>query len=309
MAGLTQLMNEARFSKAELRVRAIASHRANEQLLRVSWTKFRRAYEEYPRWHALALWVQGIVAMQDHVPSWLVTDLRKYCPAFIEHEAGSHEPKLIALHLLEWIHDREFGYAKRQGWLDALTFYGVRHPRSECAWAYWEQFEKDWNRKQSNDFPLFDGWWHTALRMRLCGETSYLEVAKAVETYIDWKALLLWLWPLFASTVKLPRHVMSELDRKCPGILECQNPGPRQGTLEIWQRLVRWGKNHCLSEAKRAGWLHSLLQGVRFHPQHVRLVAYGRHWAKEWSGNRTRPYPTFRQWRQAANHFINATMS
>ena len=312
MPPATPTMNTPRFSRTELKVQAIASRRANDQLLRVPWTKFRRAYEEYPRWQALALWVQAITGTQDGVPSWLVADLRKHCPRYFEHEAPSREQKPMALQLLEWVHNQEFGYAKQQGWLDALTYYGVRHPRSECAWAYWEHCENEWNRKQSNEFPLFDEWWHTAQRMRLCGETSYLEVAKAVETYIDWKALLLWLRPLFASTVKLPRHVISELDRKCPGILACQNSGPRRGTQEksrLWQRLIRWGKGHYLSEAKQAGWLDSLLQGVRFHPRHLRLVAYGRHWAKEWSGDRTRPYPTFRQWRQAANHFINATMS
>ena len=307
---MTQLMNWSRFSKAELRVRAIASRRANDQLLSVPWTKFRKAYEEYPRWHALALWVQAITETQDSVPSWLVTDLRKHCPAFIEHVAGSPEPKLIALHLLEWIHNQEFVYAKRQGWLDALTYYGVRHPRSECAWVYWEHCESAWNRKQSNEFPLFDEWWHTAQRMRLCDETSYLEVAKAVETYIDWKALSLWLRPLFASTAKLPRQVISELDRKCPGILACLNPRPRRGTQQksrIWQGLVRSGKDHCLSEAKRAGWLDSLLQGVHFHPRYVRLVAYGKHWAKEWSRNRTAHYPSLRQWELAADRYVTAS--
>jgi hypothetical protein len=304
-----QLMNDAKFSKAEVRVRAIASRRANDQLLRVPWTKFRGAYEEYPRWHALALWVQGIVATQESVPSWLVTDLRKHCPAFIEHEASSDEPRLMALHLLEWVHNQEFGYAKRQGWLDALTFYGVRHPCSERAWAYWEHCENEWNRKQSNEFPLFDEWWHEAQGMKLGDQINYLDVAKGVEAYVDWKALLLWLRPLFASDVKLPQHVISELDRKCPGILACQNSGPRQGTQEksrIWRGLLRWGKGHCLSEAKQAGWLDSLLQGVRFHPRHARLVAYGKHWARERSRNRTRPYPSFREWRQAADRYIEA---
>jgi hypothetical protein len=245
--------------------------------------------------------------MQDDVPSWLVTDLRKRCPDFIEHEARSREPKLMALHLLEWIHKQEFSYAKRQGWLDALTFYGVRHPRSECAWVYWEHCENEWNRKQPSDFPLFDEWWHTALRMKLCSEIGYLEVAKTVETYIDWKALLLWLRPLFASTLKLPRHVLSELDRKCPGILERQNPGPPRGSQEksrIRQLLMSWGKGHYLSEAERTGWLDSLLQRVHVHPRYVRLVTYGKHWAKEWSGARTPHYPSFRQWQQSADCYI-----
>ena len=238
-------------------------------------------------------------------------ELEKHCPAFIEHEVRSREPKLIALHLLEWIHGHEFGYAKRQGWLDALTFYGVRHLRSECAWAYWEQFEKDWNRKQSEPYPLFDEWWHKALREELCNGTSHLEVAKAVERYIGWNALLLWFRPLFCSAVMLPSHVASELERRCPGVLGSQNSNSLKRSQEksrIWQLLIRWGKGHYLSEAEQAGWLDSLLQGVRFHPRYVRLVTYGGHWAKEWSGNPTRPYPSFRQWELAADRYVTTSL-
>jgi hypothetical protein len=302
-------MNEPRFSRTELKVQSIARRRAIDQLLRVPWTKFRRAYEEYPRWHALALWVQGVVATQDSVPSSLVANLRKHCPDFIEREVSSHEPKLIPLHLLEWIHNREFGYAKRQGWLDALIFFGVRHPRSECAWAYWEHCEDHWSREQSDEFPLFDEWWHKALQMKHDDEISYSDVAKAVETYIDWKALLLWLRPLFASSAKLPKHVRSELERRCPGILGGQNSDTRRGIQEkskIWQRLIRWGKGHFLLEPKQAGWLDSILRGLRFHPRHVRLVAYGKYWPKERLRNPARPYPSFREWRQAADSYIEA---
>lgn len=309
MLPATRTIHEPTFSKAELKVQAIAKRRANDQLLRVPWTKFRKAYEEYPRWHALALWVQGIVTMQDSVPPWLVTELGKHCPAFVEQEASSQEPKLIALHLLEWIHNREFGQAKRQGWLDALTFYGVRHPRAERVWAYWEHCEKKWSREQPNVFPGFDEWWHKALQMELWDDKEYLEVAHAVEAYVDWKALLLWLRPLFASQVKLPQHVKSELERRRPGILGCQSSRTRQDSQEkskIWQRLARWGKDRRLSEAKQAGWLDSVLQRVRLHPRHARLVTYGKHWAKKWSANPTRPYPSFLQWRQAADRFIVA---
>jgi hypothetical protein len=251
-----QLRNEPKFSKTELIVQAVATRRANDQLLRVPWTKFRGAYEEYPRWHALALWTQGIVALEDAVPPWLVMELEKHCPAFIEHEVRSREPKLIALHLLEWIHGHEFGYAKRQGWLDALTFYGVRHLRSECAWAYWEQFEKDWNRKQSEPYPLFDEWWHKALREELCNGTSHLEVAKAVERYIGWNALLLWFRPLFCSAVMLPSHVASELERRCPGVLGSQNSNSLKRSQEksrIWRRLMAWRRHVGAKTSRLAG--------------------------------------------------------
>lgn len=302
-------MNEPSFSKTELKVQAIASRRAKDQLMRVPWTKFRGAYEEYPRWQALALWAQAISSKQDGLPSWLAADLQKHCPGFMEHETASREQKPLALRLLEWVHNREFGYAKRQGWLNALTFYGVRHLRSERAWAYWEHCENEWNRKHSTEFPLFDEWWHTALQVKLRDEISYLEVAKAVETYIDWRALLLWLRPLFASDAKLLGHVKFELERRCPDIFDCQNPSKRQSTEKkpkIRQHLIRWGKRHCLMEPKQAGWIDLLLQGVRFHPRYVRFMAYGKHWAKERSRNRARPYPSFREWRQAADRYIDA---
>lgn len=307
MLPATRRINKPTFSKAGLKVQAIAKRRANSQLLRVPWTKFRGAYEEYPRWHALWLWVQGIIATQDGVPPWLVTELRKHCPAFVEHEALSPEPTLTALHLLEWILNRGFGYAKRQGWLDALTFYGVRHLRSECAWAYWEHCENEWGRKQPSKFPTFDEWWHTAQQVKLGDEISYLEVAKAVEVYIDWRALLLWLRPSIASDAKLPRHVASELERRCPGILARQNPGRHSipEKSKIWQRLIRRGNDHCFSEPRQAGWLDLLLQEVHFHPRYVRLVAYGKHWQKDRSRNPARPYPSFRQWRQAADRYIS----
>lgn len=128
-ASMAHAMSDGKFSKSELKVRAIARRRANAQLMRVPWSRFQKAYEEYPRWQALALWVQAIISARDSVPAWLTDDLRKHCPGFVEHEEASHAPKVMGLHLLEWAHNHEFGFAKRQGWLDALTFYGVRHPR------------------------------------------------------------------------------------------------------------------------------------------------------------------------------------
>lgn len=277
--------------------------------MRVPWPLFRRAYEQYPRWQALVLWVQAIVATRDRIPSWLIRDLRKRCPGFIEHEATSPEPKLAALHLWEWVHNHEFGYAKGEGWLDALTFYGVRHPCSESAWAYWEHCENEWSKKQPKAFPTFGEWWRAALRMKLCDKLSYLAVAKAVETYVDWEALVSWLRPLFASNLELPPHVIAELERRCPGIgryRDFSTPQDRQEKSELWRHLMRWGKDHCLAGPRRAGWLGCVLERVGSNPRHVRMVAYGKHWAKEWSEHPAPNYPSFRQWRQTVDHRIKA---
>lgn len=157
MRPATHLANQPRFSGTELKVQAIARRNANSQLVRVPWSKFRKAYEEYPRWHALILWTQMIITSQCGNPSWLTADLQKRCPGLKLTQVGQPEP--AGLRLSNWVRNHKFGYAKRQGWLDALTFYGVRHLCSECAWAYWEQCGLDWDKHKPERFPSFDLWW------------------------------------------------------------------------------------------------------------------------------------------------------
>src|SRR6185312_6116058 len=68
-------MKAARFSSVELRVQAIASRAAHSQLLRVPWGRFRRAYDEYHRWQALALWGEAVVGKGTHGHSSLLATL------------------------------------------------------------------------------------------------------------------------------------------------------------------------------------------------------------------------------------------
>ena len=303
---LAHAMRDGKFSKSELKVQAIAMRRANAQLLRVPWSRFRKAYEEYPRWQALALWVQAVIAARDSVPAWLTDDLRKHCPGFVEHEGTSHEPKVMGLHLLEWVHNHEFGFARRQGWLDALTFYGVRHARSECAWTYWEYCENQWSKDQPEALPTFDKWWRQAQKMMPCGKASYRDLGRAVEKYLDWEALTLWLRPLLVSDVKLPRRVISELKRRYPGILGAQGHGtcrPNVENSKIWRSLVKWGRNHCRLQAGKQSHL-DLRQRAQSHPLHARLLSYARHWAGQQSRTSARSCPSFRAWRLAADRYV-----
>ena len=302
-------MNKTRFSNTELKGQAIARRRANEQLLRVPWRRFRGAYEEYPRWQAYALWSRAVIATEGCAPSWFLTDLQERCPGFIEDVASPREPELMAFHLLEWVHNQKFGYAKRQGWLDALAFYGVRHPRSQVAWAYWEQCEDECNTTQPAPFPTFDKWWHAALQWEPYDKTNHSVAVRAVESYLDWEAQVLWLRPLLGTDLIVDKRVIFEIERRCPGISKFE--GSRvgeslQAKSSIWGRLMNWGKDHCLSQAKEEGWLDSLLEQVRSHAWHVRMRAYATHLAKELSRNRAVPFPSFRQWEQAAGEYVKA---
>lgn len=296
----TQAAKESKYSPTELKVQAIARSRAETQLMRVPWPRFRKAYEEYPRWHALTLWTRAIIASHDRIPSWLIADLRKACPGFRLSEVSQPEP--LDLRLLEWVHNQKFGYAKRQGWLEALTFYGVRHLRSECAWSYWEQCDRDWNSHKPEAFPTFVVWWRDAQKMKLCDKLRYRDLGRAVEKYLNWEALSLWLRPLLASDVKLPRHVLSELKRRCPGILAAQGGGthrPNVENSEIWRNLLKWGRNHCRLQAGQQGHLDLRLR-AQFHPLHARLLFYAKHWARQQSRTSAQSYPSFRAWQQNA---------
>ncbi len=300
-------MNKPRFSNAELKVQAIARRRANNQLMRVPWTDFRKAYEEYPRWHALVLWVQAVMVTQDAIPSGLVADLQKRCPGFIEQETTSREPKLVALHLLEWVHNQQFGYAKRQGWLDALTFHGVRHPRSESAWAYWEHCEEEWQRKPPSSYPHFEEWLRLARNYNLHRETSVTNLAGILEQYVEWKIFACWLEPLTRTKIELPKRVATELERRCPGFLQVSNSHSircRHKKASTGQRLMNWIEDQFFSDAKKEGWLHIMRDQARTHPLYVRTVQYSKQWNKNWSENPTEVYPSFVQWRRAAENYI-----
>lgn len=301
-------MKAARFSSVELGVQVIASRKAADQLLRVPWGRFRRAYEEYPRWQALALWGEAVIGTE-RPPSSLFTTFNKHCPGFIEGSSRWQQSEPSALNLLEWVHTNRFGSAKRQGWLDALIFYGVRHPLSRGAWEYWEHCETERSRKRPALVPSFERWWRSALQLPLCEEAACIAIAAAVKRYLDWEALTLWLRPFLFSSSGPPPHALSELKRRFPGVFDLNDlttiraPKTR---ASMWRCLVKGGNDRFLSQAREQGFLNNLLQQVRSHPWHVRMHAYAARWKQQWTPNSVSPYPSLRQWQQAAAQYITS---
>ncbi len=308
-----RLVNDAmkapHFSSVELKVQGIARRNANHQLLRVPWGRFRRAYDEYPRWHALALWGEIVLGTGPRGHSSLLATLKKHCPCFVAGRSRLQQSEPLALNLLEWVHTQRFGYAKQECWLDALTFYGVRHPLSRGAWAYWENCEAERNRKRVVSVPTFERWWRSALQWPLCEEAACAAVAAEVKRYLDWEVLMLWLRPLFFSSIGLPPHALSELNRRCPDISNLNDStalwGPETRS-SMWRRVVKAGNHHFLSQARQEGWLSNLLEQVRSHPWHVRMHAYAARWKQECSRSPVPPYPSLRQWKLAAAQYISS---
>src|SRR5713101_762401 len=187
-------MKPSKFTKLERRVGDIASRRARRQLMQVPWARFHKAYEEYIRWQAFVLWARAVVELEGSAPSWLEAILRKRCPGLEGEAARSSKPELLGFELLPWVHNQAFGFAKEEGWLDALVFYGFRDTRSQGYWAYWEHCDSEWRNRRPRSCPTFVQWKRSALNWKL--DASCAVVAKAVEKFIDFEAIAYWLRPL-----------------------------------------------------------------------------------------------------------------
>jgi len=301
-------MKTAKFSKLERRVGHIASRQARRQLMQVPWDRFRKAYDEYLRWQAFVLWARAILELEGSAPSWLEAILRKRCPGFMEEVARSNKPKLLGLALLSWVHNRAFGFAKEEGWLDVLVFYGFRDARSQGYWTYWEHRNNEWRKRRPASFPTLVQWRRSALNWKLQGDVSCAAVAKAVEKYLDFEAFVYWLRPLFqTSKSQLPTHIALELEQECPGLFEFASreiAAAYEHKSKSWQRLFNWGRDHILSRANKEGWLDCVLRQVRIHPRHVRTMVYAAFWHRSRTDNPVSPHPSFGEWRRDSESYV-----
>lgn len=279
--------------------------------MQVPSDRFHKAYEEYIRWQAFALWARAVVEWEGCAPSWLKAILRKRCPGFTEEVARSNKPELLSPQLLPWIHNQVFEFAKEEGWLDALVFYGFRDTRSQGYWAYWEHCENEWRKRRPASSPTFVQWRRSALNWKLQRDVGYAVVAKAVEKFIDFEALVYWLRPLYrGAKVQLPPHVALELRQESPSLLEFvrrETLAADEDKSRSWQRLFNWGKDHVLSQAKKEGWLKSVLRQASIHPCHVRMRIYSAFWSRSRADNPVSPHPSFGEWRRAAESYVRTS--
>lgn len=278
--------------------------------MQVPWDRFHRAYEEYIHWQAFALWARAVIESEGCAPPWLKAILRKRCPGFVEETTRSRKLELLGLRLPPWVHNQTFGFAKDEGWLDALVFYGFRDTRSQGYWAYWEHCENEWKKRRPASSPTFVQWRRSALNWKLQRDVSYAVAAKAVERFIDFEVLVYWLRPLFrGAKVLLPLHVTLELKQESPSLLErvsTETSAADEDKSRSWQRLFNWGKDHVLPQAEKDGWLDCVLQQAGIHPRHVRLVDYAALWCKSRLGNTALPYPPLRQWQRDMEGYVRA---
>lgn len=273
--------------------------------MRVPWQRFRKAYEEYPRWQALALWAHAITDVQDSFPPWLITDLQKRCPGFIEHETSSLKPRLTGLRLLEWLHTQKFAYAREHGWLDALIFYGVRHLRSQATWAYWEHCEDEWSQRPPSAYPQFEEWLQSATTYGPHSEKSVAYLADIADRYVEWRIFCRWLEPLIRCETELAENIARELERRCPEILELNSSNStrsRYTNAELVRHLMARVEDRFFGEAEKEDWIDVVRRHLPTHPLYVRVAQYSKHFAKS-SAQDLAKYPSYARWRRTVENY------
>src|SRR5439155_1324236 len=261
--------------------------------------------------------------------AWLAKILEERCPGLLGVESGRHQADpeadgpLLRCRLLEWIEDNVLRAAKGEGWLRAVTFYAVRDPVYARDCAYWQHCERDWKRQRPSSYASFEEWRRAseqcgdevldAFEMRedkrqIIKASRALgpeRLAETVGQYMEWEAYTYWLRSLLEADIDLPETVSRELERRCPGFLECDQE--LRGTLSPqdytrrWKALLEWGENRFFAKAKREGWFDALVFHARAHPRSARTVDYWVfYWDEHWSTLPARTYPSFQEWRRAA---------
>jgi hypothetical protein len=291
-------------SKLERQLQEFSRSEASKQLLRVTWTDFSRAQEKYIRWSAFALWIRAIVNAEQGLPLMVTDALKARCPQFVGKHSSGCEPALLGVRLDEWIHDRMFAKAEREGWLDALFFYGERDPRSKCVRAYWEKCKQEWPGKRPSGYPNFGTWSRSAYSYDLF-HVRLKRLVGAIESYVDWLSLVYWLQPLLENKLALPEPIAREVENKAPGFLEVANSAAEAcGTTAIETQLISWIEPRYFSEAQKGNWFESVRGHIGTHPRHLKNSEYSRRWRKERPEKRLSAYPSFGQWRDASESFI-----
>jgi hypothetical protein len=118
-----------------------ARERADDQARRIPWQRLYDARNQYIDWHEFYLWVRSILEVEGRIPGWLVEILNARCPGFIETERAltpkAAKSRPLHFRLEDWIEDHVFGFAKQEGWFNAITFYAARDPRYQRAEVCW----------------------------------------------------------------------------------------------------------------------------------------------------------------------------
>ncbi len=313
-------------AKTSSTLRRAARERADNEARRVPWQKLLEARDHYLDWQEFYLWVRSILEVEHRVPAWLREVLDDRCPGFLEEEErGAERPtskRPLHLCLEDWIEEQTFGFAKQEGWFNAIAYYSIRDPRYQSAEVCWAECVRKWKRAKPIRYPSFEEWKDMAAQ---CDSTAHLlagerrlnssskrvnpgHLAETVSRYIDWEALAYWARPALESKSELPAEVFRELRKRCSGYLEeASSSREFMSRSQSWDRLMSWIADHFFEDAQKGGWFDAVLIQARSHPRAIRTMEYADHCDDIWQSRFPNPYPSFEEWRRSADAYVKTS--
>lgn len=306
-----------------------AREQADEEARRIPWQLLQDARRVYIEWQEFYYWTRSVMESEGTVPAWLAERIEDRCPGFLEevdHSDGQVQESVpTPVRLGSWIDDHVFAFAKNGGWFHAIVFYAVRAPRYQRASVCWSQSVGRWTNARPIRYPCFKEWLAEAAK---CDDTANLipevrrerqcfklvspnRLNKDVARYIDWEAFAYWSRPALERGAPFPDAVASQLQERCPGFWEFnENARTDDDVIQRdWHRLMAWIADHFFVEAKSEGWLDAVLMSVRDHPRAIRTMEYWDHCDGIWASGLPVPYPSFEDWRQRADQFVDLSAS
>ena len=130
---------------------------------------------------------------------------------------------------------------------------------------------------------------------RQARKVSWLTLLDCRKRYIEWEAFTLWAHAIEEGEHQAPEWLARVVAGRCPGI-------ESQKGEKLWKCLDTWKHETLFAKPNREGWM----RGVSFFA--VRELAYAQYWAywayceEQWSVQRPASYPSFDEWRSAAEN-------
>ncbi|MCL5670839.1 MAG: hypothetical protein M1423_06020 [Acidobacteria bacterium] len=308
----------------------MARRTAERQSARIPWPRLYEARKEYLTWEAFVFWVRSIEEAEGGAPEWLAKAVRKRCPDFSEFLEEKKEDRRDDLRFLwykvqRWVNGRIFGKIWEQGWMTAIGFYAARDLASHRNHGYWLYCEREWPHTKPANYPSFREWLKASEHcddevldqcdmreeqrelIKLMRRVTPQTLRRAIERYVDWEVFAYWTRTALEDHSPLPAAVEIDLKRKCPGFLKADvaaraaSPGEERQCR--FNRMVEWIEAHEFTKVRKGGWFDVLLYQARLHPRHMRVIDYWHDWKADWAKHRSAKYPSFKNWRDAADSY------
>jgi len=154
------------------RLQQAARERADDEARRIPWQRLLDARNEYIDWQEFSLWVRSILEVENRIPDCLVEILDDRVPGFLGSEkqlrlqAAMGRP--LPVRLEDWIDDHIFGFAKQEGWFNAITYYAIRDPRYQRAEVCWSECTEKWKKANIRRSRSGKAWRRNVTRLLIC---------------------------------------------------------------------------------------------------------------------------------------------